>query len=52
MDAMVSLFTVRLAEFHSTLSPEQKTKLVAELERLEKKHRRWDARYDKSRPGV
>ncbi|MCJ7772932.1 MAG: Spy/CpxP family protein refolding chaperone, partial [Desulfobacterales bacterium] len=40
MDGMVSLFTERLAEFHSTLSPEQKTKLVARLESLEKKHRR------------
>jgi len=44
MDELVSLFTVRLAEFHSTLSPEQKTKFVAKLDSLEKKHRRWGCR--------
>ncbi|MBW1641331.1 MAG: Spy/CpxP family protein refolding chaperone [Deltaproteobacteria bacterium] len=44
MDELVSLFTVRLAEFHSTLSPEQKTKLVAKLDSMERKHRRWGCR--------
>ena len=44
MDELVSLFTVRLAEFHSTLSPDQKAKLVAKLDSLEKKHGRWSCR--------
>jgi len=45
MDEIVFLFTKRLAEFHSTLSPEQKTKLLAKLDDLEKKHRRWHCRH-------
>jgi protein CpxP len=37
MDEIVFLFTERLAEFHSTLSPEQKTKLIAKLDKFEKR---------------
>ena len=45
MDKLVSLFNTRLVEFHNTLSPEQKSKLVAKLDSLEKKHRRWHCRH-------
>jgi len=37
MDAMISLFMTRFSEFHSTLTPEQKEKLVAKLEKFEKR---------------
>ena len=39
MDEMIDLMIVRLAEFHGTLSPEQKNKLVAKLESFKKWHR-------------
>ena len=39
MDEMIDLLIVRLAEFHGTLSPEQKNKLVAKLESFKKWHR-------------
>ncbi len=38
MGALIDLMIVRLAEFHRTLSPEQKTKLVAKLETFHKWH--------------
>ena len=39
IDEMIDLIIVRLAEFHGTLSPEQKDKLVAKLESFKKWHR-------------
>ena len=39
MDELIDLLIVRLAEFHQTLSPEQKDKLVAKLESFKKWHR-------------
>ena len=39
MDELIDLMIVRLAEFHRTLSPEQKNKLVAKLEGFKKWHR-------------
>ena len=39
MDELIDLMIVRLAEFHRTLSPEQKSKLVAKLESFKKWHR-------------
>jgi len=43
MDEIIDLAVVRLAEFHSTLTPEQREKLVAKLEYFRKKHqRRWE----------
>ena len=39
MDELIDLMIVRLAEFHRTLSPEQKNKLVAKLESFKKWHR-------------
>lgn len=38
MDDVVNLIVDRIAEFHATLSPEQRTKLVAKLEKFEKRH--------------
>jgi Spy/CpxP family protein refolding chaperone len=38
MDEMIDLVVVRFAEFHSTLTPEQKTKLVNKLEGFHKWH--------------
>jgi Spy/CpxP family protein refolding chaperone len=40
MDDVVNLVIDRVAEFHATLSPEQRTKLVAKLEKFEKRHQR------------
>ena len=39
MDEMIDLMIVRLTEFHRTLTPEQKNKLVAKLESFKKWHR-------------
>jgi len=39
MDAMISLFITRLSEFHGTLTPEQKEKIVAKIETFEKRGR-------------
>ena len=38
MDAIIDLMVVRLAEFHKTLRPEQKEKLVAKIETFKKWH--------------
>ena len=38
MDAIIDLIVVRLAEFHKTLTPEQKEKLVAKIETFKKWH--------------
>lgn len=38
MDDVVNLVVDKVAEFHATLSPEQRTKLVAKLEKFEKRH--------------
>ncbi len=43
-NAFMSLFITRLAEFHSTLSPEQKEKLMEKIETM-KKHRERRCRY-------
>ena len=40
MDDVIDLVVDRIAEFHATLSPEQREKLVSKLEKFEKKHRR------------
>ena len=40
MDEIVDLIVVRLAEFHKTLTPEQKEKLIAKLETFKKWHHR------------
>lgn len=42
MDEMVDLMVGRFAEFHSTLTPEQKTKLVNKLEEFHKWHHNGD----------
>ncbi len=43
MDEIINLTVVRLAEFHSTLTPEQREKLVAKLEYFRKKHQnKWE----------
>jgi Spy/CpxP family protein refolding chaperone len=43
MTEMMDLAVVRLAEFHKTLSPEQREKLVAKLEWFHQKHQhRWE----------
>jgi hypothetical protein len=43
MEEMIPFFIKRLADFHRTLKPEQKTKLVAKLEDMCKWHRHgWD----------
>ena len=38
MDHIIDLLVVRIAEFHRTLTPEQKEKLVAKLETFKKWH--------------
>ena len=38
MDGIVDLMVVRLAEFHKTLTPEQKEKLIAKIETFKKWH--------------
>jgi len=43
MDEMINLAMTRLGEFHKSLSPEQREKLVAKLEWFHEKHQhRWD----------
>jgi Spy/CpxP family protein refolding chaperone len=43
MDRIIDLLVVRIAEFHRTLTPEQKEKLVAKLETFKKWHgNRWE----------
>ena len=43
MDAIIELLVVRIAEFHRTLTAEQKEKLVAKLETFKKWHgKRWE----------
>ena len=43
MDELIDLLVVRLAEFHKTLTPEQKEKLVAKIETFKKWHEdRWE----------
>ena len=38
MDDIIDLMVVRLAEFHKTLTPEQKEKLIAKIESFKKWH--------------
>jgi Spy/CpxP family protein refolding chaperone len=38
MDDIIDLIVVRLAEFHKTLTPEQKEKLIAKIETFKKWH--------------
>ena len=38
MDDIIDLMVVRLAEFHKTLAPEQKEKLIAKIETFKKWH--------------
>lgn len=40
MDEIIDLIVVRLAEFHKTLTPEQKEKLIAKIETFKKWHHR------------
>jgi len=40
MDEIADLVVVRLAEFHKTLTPEQKEKLIAKIETFKKWHHR------------
>jgi Spy/CpxP family protein refolding chaperone len=40
MDEIVDLVVTRLSEFHQTLTPEQKEKLVAKIETFKKWHHR------------
>ena len=40
MDEIVDLIVVHLAEFHKTLTPEQKEKLIAKIETFKKWHHR------------
>lgn len=43
MDEIIELAVVRLVEFHSTLTPAQREKLVAKLEYFHEKHQhRWE----------
>jgi hypothetical protein len=43
MAEIMDLAVVRLAEFHRTLTPDQREKLVAKLEWFRKKHEhRWE----------
>ena len=43
MDEIINLAMIRLVEFHKTLSPEQREKLVAKLEYFHEKHEhRWE----------
>ena len=39
-EELMSLFITRLAEFHSTLTPEQRTKLVKKLDKMKKWRKR------------
>jgi Spy/CpxP family protein refolding chaperone len=39
MDDVIDLVVDRIADFHATLSPEQREKLVSKLEKFEKKRR-------------
>ncbi|THB77161.1 MAG: periplasmic heavy metal sensor [Desulfobulbaceae bacterium] len=42
VDGIITLAIDRLSDFHSTLTPEQKEKLITKLEKLEKHHKsRW-----------
>jgi Spy/CpxP family protein refolding chaperone len=42
MDDMIDLVVDRIADFHRTLSPEQRDKLIEKLEKFEKwHHHRW-----------
>ena len=40
MDEIVDLVVIRLSEFHKTLTPEQKEKLIAKIETFKKWHHR------------
>jgi Spy/CpxP family protein refolding chaperone len=43
MDGLIDLAVLRLTEFHQTLSPEQREKLVAKIEYFHEKHQdRWE----------
>ena len=43
MDEIIDLAVVRLSDFHSTLSPEQREKLVAKIEYFHEKHQhKWE----------
>ncbi|CAB1077320.1 hypothetical protein JY97_02755 [Alkalispirochaeta odontotermitis] len=43
MDEIIDLVVVRFADFHKTLTPEQKEKLVAKIETFKKWHgKRWE----------
>ena len=43
MDGVIDLVVDQVAEFHATLSPEQREKLVSKLEKFEKRHQtEWD----------
>lgn len=43
MDELIDLAVPRLVEFHGTLTPEQREKLVAKLEKFkERHHRNWE----------
>jgi hypothetical protein len=43
MDDMIDLAMARLIEFHKTLSPEQREKLVAKIEYFHEKHQhKWE----------
>jgi len=43
MDGIIDLAVVRFAEFHKTLTPEQKEKMVAKIETFKKWHgKRWE----------
>lgn len=43
MDEVIDLVVDKVAEFHATLSPEQRTKLINKLEKFEKRHgRHWE----------
>lgn len=43
MDELIDLALPRLVEFHGTLTPEQREKLVAKLEKFkERHHRNWE----------
>ena len=40
-DDMIRFLSAKFAELHDMLTPEQRTKLVAELEKHAKRHHRW-----------
>ena len=43
MDEIINLAMIRLVEFHKTLSPEQREKLVAKIEYFHEKHQhKWE----------